>query len=66
MRKRWAKHVARMGVRGMHTGIWWGKTEEKRRLEDGKFIMKWVLKKWNGRASTGFILLKLRTSGGLF
>jgi len=28
-RKRWVKHVTRMGVRGMHARFWWGKTEEK-------------------------------------
>jgi hypothetical protein len=28
-RMRWARHVARMGRRGMHTGYWWESQKER-------------------------------------
>ena len=47
-----AGHVARMG-RGMaHTGFWWGDVRESENLEelgvDGRIILKWIFKKWDG------------------
>jgi hypothetical protein len=36
----------------VHTGFWWGKPEGKRHLEDlgidGRIILKWIFKKWDG------------------
>jgi hypothetical protein len=37
---RCAGHVARMGIRGMHIGYWWGKPEGKRPL--GRARRRWV------------------------
>jgi hypothetical protein len=46
-----------------------GKTEGKDHLEDagveGKIILKWIFRKWNGRIGTGLIWLKIGTGGGL-
>jgi hypothetical protein len=28
-RMKWARHVARMGRRGMHIGYWWGSQKER-------------------------------------
>jgi hypothetical protein len=33
---------------------------------DGRIILKWIFRKWDGRAWTGLILLRIRTDGGLF
>jgi hypothetical protein len=33
--------------------------------EDGKIILKWILKKWDGEAWTGFFWLRIGTGGGL-
>jgi hypothetical protein len=51
-RMRWAWHVARMGKRGVHTGIWWGDLREGDHLGDPgvdvRIILKWIFKKWDG------------------
>jgi hypothetical protein len=51
-RMRWAGHVARMGKREVDTGFWWGDMREGDHLGDpgidGRIILKWVLKKWDG------------------
>ena len=36
----------------MHTEFWWGNLKERDHLEDisvdGRVILKWVIKKWDG------------------
>jgi hypothetical protein len=50
------------------TGFWWGDLREGGHLGDpgidGRIILKWIFKKWNG-ALTGLSWLKIQTGGGL-
>ena len=36
----------------MHTGFWWGNLRERGHLEDpgtdGRIILRWIFRKWNG------------------
>jgi hypothetical protein len=33
---------------------------------DGRKLLKWIYKKWDGRAWTGLIWLRIGAGGGLF
>jgi hypothetical protein len=68
-RMRWAVHVARIGKREVHTGFWWGDVREGDHLGDpdmdGRIILKWIFKTWDGGAWTGLSWLRIGTGGGL-
>jgi hypothetical protein len=38
----------------VHSGFWWGNLSERDHLEDpsvdGRIILRWILKKWDGGA----------------
>jgi hypothetical protein len=36
---KWAGHIARMGIRGMHIGFWWEIEENERAV--GRFRRRW-------------------------
>jgi hypothetical protein len=46
-RMRWARHVARIGRRGMHIGYWWESQNERYQYQDvaGWTILKWILER---------------------
>ena len=50
----WAGHVAQMGQGEVHKGFWWGYLRERDHFEDlgvdGRIVLKWIFKKWDGEA----------------
>jgi hypothetical protein len=57
-RMRWAGDVACMGRRGeVHKGFWLGNLRERSHLEDpdvdGRIILKWIFRKWDGEHELG-------------
>jgi hypothetical protein len=52
----------------MHTGFCWGDLRDRDHLEDlgvdGRIILKWIFKKWDGEALTGMIRIKVGAVGG--
>jgi hypothetical protein len=42
-----------MGKGEVYTGLWWGNLREREHLEDprvdGRIILRWILRKWDGR-----------------
>jgi hypothetical protein len=53
----------------VHTGFLWGDLRESGHLGDpgvdGRIILKWIFKKWDGRELTGLRWLWIGTGGGL-
>ena len=67
-RMRWAGHVAHMGeARGVHR-VLVGKPEGKRPLGRPRrrwgIILRWIFRKWEGVARTGWSWLRIGTGGG--
>jgi len=50
--------------REVQAGFWWQDLRKRDHLEElgveGKAILKWIFKKWDGKAWTGLICLRLR------
>jgi hypothetical protein len=57
-----------MRKREVHTGFWWGDLRKDDHLADtgvdGRIILKFIFKKWDG-AGTGLNWLRIGTGGGL-
>ena len=65
---RWAGHVARIGEgRSVHR-VLVGKPEERDHWgdpdTDGRIILRWIFRKWEGVVGTGWSWLRLGTGGG--
>ena len=52
----------------VRTGFWWGNLRERGHFEDlgvnGRIILKYIFKKWDGEAWTGLIWLRIGTVCG--
>ena len=67
-RMRLAKHVARMGRGEGCTGFWWGNLRKRDPWggpdADGRIILRWIFRKWEGLMGTEWSWLRIGTGGG--
>jgi hypothetical protein len=63
-RMSWVGHVACMGDR-RGSGFWWGNLRERDYLDgtdvDGRIILRWILRMWDGEAGTGLSWVRIGT-----
>jgi hypothetical protein len=62
-RMRSAGHVARMGKGEVCTGCWWGSLREDPDV-DGRIVLRWIFRKWEGVVGTEWSGLRIGTGGG--
>jgi len=52
----------------VYTGFWWGNLRERNHSEDpgidAMIILRWIFRKWDVRAWTGSMWLRIETDGG--
>jgi hypothetical protein len=69
-RMRWVGHVARRGKGEVCTGFWWGSLRKGYHWGDpdvnGRIILKWIFRKWEGVVGTGWCGLMIGKVGGYF
>jgi hypothetical protein len=50
------------------TGFWWGSLKEGDHWDDpdvdGRIILRWIFRKWEGVSGTGWSGLRIGTGGG--
>jgi len=46
----------------VYTGFWWGNLRDDPGI-DGRIILRWIFRKWDVRAWTGLIWLRIGTGG---